>query len=126
MRLHFVAIASGLAVAAIVGGCTTNSKSGTTLVSPGRFILFNCKELAAQQTGLVGRQRQLEELMTKAKQGSGGTIVSAVAYEPEYQNVQGEMKVLRQEAAEKNCNLPDPYAPAVPPPAAAKPAKPKR
>lgn len=127
MRLRLLVTAFGLAAIAVLGGCASDPKTGTALVSPSRFMLYNCKELAAHQAGTVARQRQLERLMAQAKQGSGGSFVSTIAYEPEYQNVLGEMKVLRQEAVQKECNLPDPYAPAAaPPPAAPKPAKPAK
>ena len=124
MRLQRFALASGLALAAALGGCG-DTKTGTMLVSPARFTLYNCKELAAQQGALLARRRQLEDLIVRAKRGSGGSLVSAVAYEPDYQAVLGELKVLRQEAAQKECTLPDPNAPAVSPPAA-KPGRPKR
>lgn len=130
MRLRLPAILSGLALLAALGGCASNDKTGTMLVSPSRFTLYNCKELAYQQTQSVTRQRELEGLIARAKQDASGGLVSAIAYEPEHQSVLGELKVLRQEAKEKNCNLPDPDA--VPPPVAAaaakpaNPAKPKR
>jgi hypothetical protein len=122
MRLRLLIPAFGLTLAAALGGCT-DSRSGTMLVSPARFTLYNCQELAAHQAGLVSRQRQLEDLMAKANREAAGRIVSAAAYQPEYQTVLGEMKVLRQEAVQKDCKLPDPYAP---PPVTAKPAKPAK
>lgn len=112
-----------------LGGCG-DTKTGTMLVSPSRFMLYNCNELVAQQKGTVARLRQLEDLMARAKRDAGGGVVSAVAYEPEYQNAQGELKVLRQQAAEKDCTLPDPNAPVAspssPPAPAAKPGRHKR
>jgi len=127
MRLSRFALASGLALAAALGGCA-DSKTGTLLVSPSRFTLYNCNEMGVHQKAIVARQRQLEDLMARAKRDSGGGIVSAVAYEPEYQNMLGELKVLRQQAAQKDCVLPDPYAPepVAPAPAPAKPARGKR
>ncbi|MCK9915961.1 hypothetical protein MXD81_43085 [Microbacteriaceae bacterium K1510] len=109
MRLQRFALASGLALAAALGGCG-DTKTGTMLVSPSRFMLYNCNELVVQQTATVARLRQLEDLIARAKRDSGGSLVSAVSYEPEYQNALGELKVLRQQAAQKDCTLPDPNA----------------
>lgn len=129
MRLQRFALASGLALATALGGCG-DTKTGTMLVSPARFTLYNCNELVAQQTATVARLRQLEDLMARAKRDSGGSFVSAVSYEPEYQNAQGELKVLRQQAAQKECKLPDPNAqpasPTSPPQPQAKPGRPRR
>lgn len=128
MRLKPFALASALALAAALGACA-DSRTGNVFVSPARFTLYNCRELADYQIGLVDRRRQLEGLMAKAKQEASGSIVNTIAYEPDYQTALGELKVLRQEAAQKGCNLPDSNAlpPAAPVSAKpAKPAKPKR
>jgi hypothetical protein len=124
MRLRLLTTVSAFAAVTVLAGCT-DTKSGTFLVSPARFTLYNCKELADYQGGAVARQRQLEKLMAQSRQESSGTIVNAIAYQPEYQNVLGEIKVLREEAAQKGCTLPDPYA-APPAPVALKPATPAR
>lgn len=116
----------GLIALAMLGGCG-DTKTGTMLVSPSRFMLYNCNEMVAHQAGLVARRRQLEDLMARAKRDGGGGVVSAIAYEPEYQNTLGELKVLRQQAAEKECTLPDPNAlPASPTSSAQPQAKPAR
>ncbi len=123
MFRRFLVLMFGLVA---LGGCG-DTKTGTMLVSPSRFLLYNCNELAAQQKGTVARLRQLEDLIARAKRDAGGGVVSAVAYEPEYQNALGDLKVLRQQAAEKDCTLPDPNAPVVSPsPSVAEPARRKR
>ena len=43
--------------------------------------------------------------MAKAGEGSGGQLVSSVAYRPEYLERRGEMVELRRVAAEKNCKF---------------------
>jgi hypothetical protein len=63
---------------------------------------------------LVGRQKELRELMAKASEGSGGAVIGNLSYRPEYENMLGEEKVLRRAAAEKNCELPPPASAAVP------------
>jgi hypothetical protein len=59
--------------------------------------------MAAQMQANANRQRQLEELTAKANAGSGGQIMSAVAYRPEYLQLRGEMNELRRTSAEKKC-----------------------
>jgi hypothetical protein len=41
--------------------------------------------------------------MAKAEAGSGGAIVSDLAYRPEYVQLRGEMNELRKATVEKNC-----------------------
>jgi hypothetical protein len=114
---------AGLLSALALSGCVSDDTMSTILVSPGKFILYTCSELITQGRALAQRQRQLESLMAKAGQGAGGQAVSAMAYRPEYLVNLGEMKDLRATAAEKQCTLPDLYAPP-PAPNAPPPAKP--
>ena len=78
---------------------------GRILFAPGKFALYNCAEIADRVTANVARQRVLEGLMAKAGAGSGGRLVSSVAYRPEYLELRGEMVELRRVAAEKNCKF---------------------
>lgn len=112
-------------VALTVGGCATNESDalGTALVAPGKYVLYNCPEIAVAYNGLVARQRELEGLMAKASQDSGGRFVSAIAYDTDYARTKADLRVLRQEAVAKNCKMPD-AAPAAAPKPSARAAKP--
>jgi hypothetical protein len=71
------------------------------LVAPGKYVLFNCQQLAQQAKVNMDRQRELEGLMAK----SGSALANAIAYRPEYLQLRGEMDDLRQEAADKKCKF---------------------
>ncbi len=103
----FVAI---VVLAAMLSGCTSSGGTsdetfGRILFAPGKFALYNCAEIADRVTANVARQYVLEGLMAKAGAGSGGRMVSSVAYRPEYLELRGEMVELRRVAAEKNCKF---------------------
>jgi len=61
--------------------------------------------MAERQTQINIRERELLGLMAKAETGSGGRLVSTVAYRPEYLELRGEMNELRNAAAAKNCKF---------------------
>ena len=94
-----------IAMAAIAGwalsGCASETAS-RIFVEPDRYVLYSCKELATQAQGNFGRQHELEQLMAKAGPGSG-QIASAMAYQPEYAQLRGEMTQLRKAAADRKC-----------------------
>jgi hypothetical protein len=95
-------------LAASLAGCTTTGGSaddgmGGFVVAPGKFLLFNCDQLAVRATGIVTRQKELEALMAKAGTGADGGLVSAFSYRPEYVALRGEMNELRKAAAERHC-----------------------
>jgi len=98
-------------LAATLSACTGSSGGssddtfGRILFSPGKYALYTCPEIADRVTANVARQRVLEGLMAKAGAGSGGRLVSSVAYRPEYLELRGEMVELRRVAAEKNCKF---------------------
>ncbi len=89
--------------AAAVCGCASEDTAGRFLVQPGKYVLYNCTELATAMQANAGRQHELEGLMAKAATGSGGEIVSDLAYRPEYVQLRGEMNELRKSIVEKNC-----------------------
>jgi hypothetical protein len=103
-RFHANALAVSL-VALTLTACAGGNDDMTArmLVAPGKYVLFNCTQLADQATANLKRQHELEGLMAQAGTGSGGQMVSAVAYRPEYLQLRGEMEDLRQTAADKKC-----------------------
>jgi hypothetical protein len=100
--------------ALMLAGCASETAS-RFLVEPDRYVLYGCKDLAAQAIGNAARQHDLEVLIAKA--GSG--VASAMAYQPEYLQLRGEMTQLRKTAADKNCG-PLPSAPGQAPTAGAR------
>jgi hypothetical protein len=102
-----VATALGAALAALtLSACAGNDDTTARfLVAPGKYALFNCKQLALQATTNLTRQRELERLMAQAGTGSAGQLVSTAAYRPEYLSLRGQMGDLRQTAADKKCNF---------------------
>jgi hypothetical protein len=91
-------------IAVLLSACAGNDDmTARMLVAPGKYALFNCQQLAQQADVNMKRQHELEGLMAQAGTGSGGQMVSAVAYRPEYLQLRGEKEDLRQTAADKKC-----------------------
>jgi len=89
--------------AAALCGCASEETAGRFLVTPGKFVLYNCVQLSDAAQVNFARQQELEKLMAKAGTGSGAEIVSDMAYRPEYVQLRGEMNELRKAVAEKDC-----------------------
>jgi hypothetical protein len=114
----------GLAVAAtaLLGGCAVSGEHAEDFyVAPGKYIFYDCKQLAGVAAHFEQRNKELKDLMARAKQGAGGELVSAMAYNSDYYSNLGELKDVRREQAEKKCD-PNLTAPPVAPPQP-KPAK---
>jgi hypothetical protein len=104
-RSHKRTLAAALAVLTLSACAGNNDSAAHFLVAPGKYVLFNCTQLADQMEVNMKRQHELEGLMARAGTGSGGQMVSAVVYRPEYLQLHGEMEDLRQTAADKKCNF---------------------
>jgi hypothetical protein len=102
-----VCAAAACALLAALGGCTTSESAGRMFVSPTKYQFYTCRDLAIVWSSVNGRRRELEKLMAQAGQDAGGKVVGAIAYQPEYANVSGDIYTIRQEAAAKQCTLPD-------------------
>jgi hypothetical protein len=89
--------------AAGLSGCASEDATGRFLVTPGKFIMYNCAQLSDAAQANFARQQQLEKLIAKAGTSGGAEFVSDVAYRPEYVQLRGEMNELRKAAAEKKC-----------------------
>jgi hypothetical protein len=98
-----ILIAIAALAATTLCGCASEDAAGRFLVTPDKFVLYNCVQLSDAAQANFARQQQLEKLMTKAGTGSGAEIVSDLAYRPEYVQLRGEMNELRKATAEKKC-----------------------
>jgi hypothetical protein len=99
----FAGLLAALMLTACAGG--NDDVAARFLVAPGKFALYNCKQIAQAASDNMARQHVLEALMLKAGSDSGGQLVSAVTYRPEYLTLHGEMDDLRQTAVDKKCDF---------------------
>jgi hypothetical protein len=86
-------------------GCGLNSDPGSVLVDSGTYLPYHCSDLIDQWGKLLKREQELRQLMGRASQGGGGTVIGALSYGTEYQTVETQKKLLQREAAVKNCEL---------------------
>jgi hypothetical protein len=102
------AIASILLAAAALAGCSFSDGVGPYIVDAGRYSAFHCNDLVARLKQLLVQEKELTNLMDKASEGAGGTVIGALSYRTDYEKAIGEEKVLRRTAAEKKCQLEPP------------------
>lgn len=115
-----------LAAGAALSGCAGMSETvAPAFADPGKYELYDCKQLEAERKSLASRTEQLQKLMDKAETGAGGAVVSELAYRNDYVSVRGQAKFAEDAWRRNKCRETPPEAtpPAAPPPAsAAKPA----
>jgi hypothetical protein len=91
-----------------VAGCSTSQdRVGRVLVAPGKYAFYDCQQLAGTAAALDIQAKNLQTLMAKAKQGPGGSLVSALSYEPDYHVNRGEAEQVYRTQIAKKC-LPEP------------------
>jgi hypothetical protein len=111
-------VVAGLLAVGLLAGCSTSGGVATFIVDPGRYSVYHCDGLAARLKVLLAREEELSNLMQRASDGGGGALIGNLSYRADYENTVGEEKLLRRTAAEKNCEMPPPVAPASPTPTA--------
>jgi hypothetical protein len=100
----FLTAALGLANAGLLGCAgVSDQNAGTALVTPGKFSLYTCKDIEERTRALGQREQELQGLMARAAAGPGGDIVNAIAYRSDYLQTRGELKLLADAAADKQC-----------------------
>jgi hypothetical protein len=100
-------ISSVFALVAL-GGCSLSDGVSPYITDPGRFSVYHCKDLVERLKVITTRENELRELMNKASDGGGGSVIGALSYGPDYEKQLGDEKVLRRTAAEKKCALEPP------------------
>lgn len=88
-----------LALAACAGGAHPED----AFVAPGKYVLYDCQQLAEVEAKFVQRDVELTRLIARARAGEGGNLVAATVYEPDYYSNLGELKDVRREEADKKC-----------------------
>jgi hypothetical protein len=107
MKVRPLSCAAVLAAVALAGcalpGSSADDALGRFAVAPGKYALYSCEELAAAMNTTAARERELLGLMQKAGSGADGQLVSAIAYQPDYIEVHGELGELQRAALSKRC-----------------------
>jgi hypothetical protein len=101
---------TAVCAAAVMGSCalSPNNDTFSLYAEPGKYDFLDCANIAKRLTEASDREKQLAELMTRAREGAGGALVSAIAYQDEYNIARGRMQELRKAAEMKKCPVMDP------------------
>ena len=100
--------AARLPLAALLAGCggSLNDQFGQSAwVAPSKYQYHDCLQAQNADRNFSTRQRELEELMTRASRGPGGDFVSTMAYRSDYQQVLGERREIAVVLERKQCSL---------------------
>jgi hypothetical protein len=117
----FALLAAGLALS----GCASVSETiAPAFADPAKYELYDCKQLETERKGLAKRTNDLRALMEKAETGTGGAVVSELAYRNDYVAVRGQAQLADDAWRRNRCRESPPEEPPPPasPVAAAKPA----
>jgi hypothetical protein len=95
-------------VAAAPAGCGGDGVNAM-LVDPARYNGYRCVQLVQEWTALHDREKKLRNLMDKAADGGGGTVIGAMAYRSDYQTVLEQEKLVQRAAVGRKCQLAPTY-----------------
>jgi len=89
----------------VLAGCgTITAQTGTSAyIAPGKFDVYTCSDITERTQVVQKRKDELEQLMGRASDGGGGSIVNAVAYQAEYRQSRDELVELSRASADKQC-----------------------
>lgn len=110
-----------LAAGAALSGCASMTETvAPAFADPGKYELYDCKQLEAERKALASRTEQLQKLMEKAETGAGGAVVSELAYRNDYIAVRGQSQLAEDAWRRNRCRETPPGAT----PAASAPQRP--
>ena len=123
-RLHVCGVLPALLAAGLaLSGCAGMSDTvAPAFADPGKYELWDCKQLETERKNLATRTAELQKLMDKAETGAGGAVVAELAYRNEYVAVRGQAHFADDAWRRNKCRETPPGAPATPAPPAASPA----
>ena len=105
------------AVAALVvagfalSGCAGVSETiAPAFADPAKYELYDCKQLEAERKSLAARTADLQKLMDKAETGTGGAVVSELAYRNDYIAVRGQAQLAEDAWRRNRCRETPPNA----------------
>jgi hypothetical protein len=109
MRKNFRVTA--ISLIATCAGCGTMDQVETKLMTdPSRYTVYDCSNIESSMSAARVRNDEIEQLMSRAAQGTGGAFVNLVAYRTEYLQNKGRMAAMKKAAAEKKCAIDSEYS----------------
>ncbi|MCK1722969.1 twin-arginine translocation pathway signal [Bradyrhizobium sp. 141] len=117
----FGALLALLAAGAVLSGCAGMSETvAPAFADPAKYELYDCKQLEGERKALAKRTDDLRGLMEKAETGTGGAVVSELAYRNDYIAVRGQAQLAEDAWRRNKCRETPPEA--TPPAAQLSPA----
>lgn len=75
----------------------------TVFADPAKYQYSTCESIGKQRQTWVSRERELKQLMDRAEQSAGGTVVNVLAYKADHTAASEELQLLETAARAKNC-----------------------
>jgi hypothetical protein len=95
-------------IAGIVSACTGtgtfDSDALSIYAAPGKYDFLDCATIATRLQGASARETQLRELMSRANEAAGGSIVNAMVYQDDFNTARADVRALRKAAEAKRCD----------------------
>ena len=92
---------------AFLAGCSgTENDVANYLTDKTKYQFYSCLQIAQNVESTTKRVRELERLMATSSKGTGGQIINATTYRPEYLTQRGNLNALLRTAREKHCDHP--------------------
>jgi len=97
-----------------LSGCAGVSETiAPAFADPAKYELYDCKQLEAERKALAARTADLQKLMDKAETGTGGAVVSELAYRNDYIAVRGQAQLAEDAWRRNRCRETPPAAASV-------------
>src|SRR5262245_1681651 len=101
---------AALLFSALLAACSSeisNPLVAGAFVDPDKYEFYSCDQIAANRKAVVAQLEKLKLLVNKAEKGTGGAVVSVIAYKGDYIAAQDELKVIDATARDKKCRTPE-------------------
>jgi hypothetical protein len=114
LPLRAAAMASLLVLAGYLGGCASmgDGMVSGAFVDPAKYDLYDCPQLEIERKMLAMRTAELQGLIDKAQTGTGGAVVSELAYRNDYISTRAQAKLAEENWQKSKCVASAPKAPA--------------
>ena len=95
-----------ICIAGIVSACTgtLDPDALSIYAAPGKYDFLDCASIATRLRAVSARETQLRELMSRANEAAGGSLVNAVVYQDDYNTARADIRALRKAADDKKCS----------------------